>query len=499
MSIISSNIKCLFPLKVKNKYTDEYMVVSCGKCAGCRASKSASATLKCQLESLSHKYNFFITLTYDPKYIPLMKAINVHGSHGTRFIFVSDCERLDYEGGLILNEVDYTHRELNDLREKCKIGDLFPYCSSRDAQLFLKRFRKNISKISNERIRYYLVCELGPKSLRPHFHLQLWCSDEAISTRMAELVNKSWQFGFTDIQKVTSSASSYVAGYINSLGSLPRLYQSGKCKPFSRHSFFLGEEFFKSKKKEAYSLTAREFMHRSIKNTIVDADFLMWRNVTNYFYPRCRRYTTSSPSERKLLYTSFQGFLGKYKPSEVARMIMIALNDNVIFEDFCTLDKGLYTVVSFLAHLYNDEFHIRNIFDVYYHDPNPKYFVIDKTLQGIYNTICNDLRLSRHFLTFVCDSLNPLEVHLKLKMIDNFYKDVELMRLNDLLAQQVEFVKDNDVDDLQYFYIHSDLNQYKHTKAYKVMRTSVLWNADNRMKHKRQNDANRIWFKERNL
>lgn len=57
------------------------------------------------------------------------------------------------------------------LTAKYKLDGYLSYTSKRDAQLFLKRVRKNLSKYSDEKIRYYIVSEYGPKTFRAHYHV----------------------------------------------------------------------------------------------------------------------------------------------------------------------------------------------------------------------------------------------------------------------------------------------------------------------------------------
>ena len=57
-----------------------------------------------------------------------------------------------------------------------------PMLYYRDAQNFLKRLRKQLSKIDkDEKVRYYIIGEYGTKSLRPHWHLLLFTNSDKIS------------------------------------------------------------------------------------------------------------------------------------------------------------------------------------------------------------------------------------------------------------------------------------------------------------------------------
>lgn len=507
--------KCLNPQKIKNQYTGQTMIVGCGKCCSCNSARSSSLSLKCNLESKDNDYSHFITLTYNQENIPLMEAVPVYGSKGTFYQFVSLCKRLD-EDGLLLASVPYSNHEISLLKEKANLSGHFGYLSKYEIQLFLKRLRKNISKIyPNERIRYFACGEFGPKSLRPHYHLILWHNCKELSENLDNLVRESWQLGFTDTQKVHKSASSYVAGYVNSLGSLPRLYQSGQCKPFCCHSKFLGEKFFKSKKEEAYSLTPQEFMRRSFKNTSVDSEFTLWRSVAHYFYPKCRGYSSSDSILRKFHYTIFEKYLRRTRtietedkkklilklnpsPSEIANEIMYILDPKSppYYDDYSVSDVLYYDRIYGITNLYKLAYELEGCTD-----PDQIYTLseVKKMLESTYCKIAYDMRLSKHFLTFVCNSLHPIEIETKLKMIDIFWKDVEYNRMIDWYDSQNTTLEEFGLDTLPLFYDSCDIDLltehpfYLHYKSYSMM------NADNRMKHKRQNDANRYWFRLNNL
>ena len=42
-------VKCLNPSVIRNRWTHEKMIVSCGKCEACLQRKSAMNTIKCRL------------------------------------------------------------------------------------------------------------------------------------------------------------------------------------------------------------------------------------------------------------------------------------------------------------------------------------------------------------------------------------------------------------------------------------------------------------------
>lgn len=54
-----------------SKYGDKLLSIPCGKCPSCKKTRADNWAVRCYLESLSHEYNCFITLTYDDEHNPI--------------------------------------------------------------------------------------------------------------------------------------------------------------------------------------------------------------------------------------------------------------------------------------------------------------------------------------------------------------------------------------------------------------------------------------------
>lgn len=129
------------------------MVVPCGNCSFCTATKRSDWATRLEYESKLHVVKKFITLTY----------ANAH---------------LKWDKG---------NSQL---------------CKS-DLQKWFKRVRK-----TGARIRYFAVGEYGSTTYRPHYHILLFgdVSDEVIRS--------SWKFGHVHIGQVTQASIMYCLGYI---------------------------------------------------------------------------------------------------------------------------------------------------------------------------------------------------------------------------------------------------------------------------------------------
>lgn len=88
----------------------------------------------------------------------------------------------------------------------------------RDLQLFFKRLRKRSKKTG---IRYFAVGEYGSKTLRPHYHILLFNSNE-------KDIREAWQKGIVHIGSTTEASIMYTLKYMVQ----PDIRINGKQKPF---------------------------------------------------------------------------------------------------------------------------------------------------------------------------------------------------------------------------------------------------------------------------
>lgn len=167
-------VKCYHPRHIQNKYTGQVIEVGCGVCKACLQQRASKLSFLCSMEEIAHKYCMFVTLTYSDDYIPKMypeydEELNI-------VKWISYCHRLGDAGKVISVDYGDWHKTkdirgyLSLLQYKCNLDGYLSYPSKRDIQLFLKRLRKNLSKYTDEKIRYYAVSEYGPKTFRAHYH-----------------------------------------------------------------------------------------------------------------------------------------------------------------------------------------------------------------------------------------------------------------------------------------------------------------------------------------
>lgn len=146
------------------------MIVPCGNCAFCTATKRSDWALRLHYEAQKHTVKRFITLTYADAHL-----VWAHGN-------------------------SQLHK--------------------RHLQLWFKRVRR-----AGYKVRYYAVGEYGSKTYRPHYHVILF-GDVPES-----VLRSSWDYGHIHIGEVTEASIMYTLGYIvNGKGWQMR---KNRVRPFS--------------------------------------------------------------------------------------------------------------------------------------------------------------------------------------------------------------------------------------------------------------------------
>lgn len=190
---------------VKALYEGSNLHVPCGKCIGCRISRSKMWAARCYHEASLHKHNCFVTLTFNNEHLPANYSVSV-----------------------------------------------------RDVQLFQKRLRK---KYPHKKIRFFAAGEYGDKDLRPHYHLLIFnhsFSDQKIHSQKngnilytSEILSSLWthprtgkSLGYTTVAPLTYQTAAYTARYIlKKVGGDPAADHYERVHPLSGKLVRVNPEF----------------------------------------------------------------------------------------------------------------------------------------------------------------------------------------------------------------------------------------------------------------
>ena len=122
--------------------------------------------------------------------------------------------------------------------------------------------------------------------------------------------------------------------------------------------------------------------------------------------------------------------------------------------------------------------------------------------------IYTELLISKHFLYFVCTHNTLAERKSKQRLIEEFYSRLDYMHLTKFFeAQQLFYESDLIGDDdlctdnwdnsyYPYFYnnVYTDTNLFEKTPVYRLYSSDVKKLFNDRIKHKKLNDANKVFF-----
>lgn len=330
-------VNCLHPKIVFSPYLNKDISVPCGKCDSCLANRAATWVQRLECERLHSAYTVFFTLTYSDEYLPSLtigwqkssflpdKLVHVKRDFSNLHLKKQLSDEYNNFEISVTDSILSEQSTQNIMRlHACNI----PYCSVYDAQNFLKRLRSKLYRKAygidkgleeKQKIRYFLVSELGPTTLRPHYHGILFFDDSKLQTYLSDIFLEAWPFGRTDLKYVQSTATSYVAQYVNCFSHLPRIYRETALRPFclcSRQTPIGLRSIEESTIKELfYSSSCLVPIQNQARTDFSYVPF--WRCLENRLYPKLpANYSLNNSVRFDILRASshfdtsnFQGFI----------------------------------------------------------------------------------------------------------------------------------------------------------------------------------------------
>ena len=224
--------------------------IPCGHCWACKLNKSAEWATRCTLETLDHNHNYFITLTYDDKHLPIPEFISYKEITININSQIIEIPKKIYNDGTWID------------------GSLAPD----DVTKFIHDIRQYFKREKGiDGIRYFYCGEYGETTKRPHYHMILYGAPLDLSQNYDyhiknyqehwknPLIDKYWKHGMHDIANVEWSCCAYVARYtMKKLNDEPKSDEwyanQGKLKEFVRMSRMpgIGMNYYKNHKMKIY-------------------------------------------------------------------------------------------------------------------------------------------------------------------------------------------------------------------------------------------------------
>lgn len=480
--------ECLHPVKVLNKYTNDFIYSPCGHCYSCLKNKSNRDTALTMNIASNFKYCYFVWLSYEDQYLPYMelKSIASLDDNYSNYFFssVNRNLRIPVPNGKdrIIEDplFEFTHPMTSseyrdiivkshgryDFLRKCVVYPRFedcdnriPYCNTSDCQKFLKRLRFHSKDKYNEEIRFYGVSEYGPRTYRPHWHLLLFFNSDELTSVIQQFVSESWSYGRTTCELSRGGSASYVASYVNSNVCLPSLYlQHKEIRARSLHSKGYGNN---------YVFPTQATIHEFDKmySLLLNGESISFNGKAKQIYPTRAYKHTVFPRFSNLIYksahsSSFLFSAAFFAPERLVRYgyLDIAYNKSV-------------SPVSQLAHAYTDFFLNREdkgslCFDdelivtaVRLDAPNRKYWhclTYDQIYSKFYRLFNTVIRTARFWNLFeYVDIYRRGPIYTLMEMSDNYWNEFARRSLSDYFA----FLENCNDKQRSFLFHHTALNE----------------------------------------
>ena len=508
---------CEEPVKV---FRDgEWHYYACRHCKACLLRQSEFNTLRCDLESLSNKYCFFVTLTYSNSSVPVV------------------CPRIEDDGGVFLelhnkrlNDNENVYKLSSTVDRTCSIGKKkfplyvfyneniradydfkslikrtkfhrhIPVLCKYDVVTFMKRLRVNIHRLNeklngknlkDEKLRYYIVGEYGPKTLRPHYHVLFFTNSDFVSEILRQVLCSSWPYGRVDFQVSKGKASDYVAGYVNASCVISSFHKFESFRPFCLHSRYFGEQDIRKTIPEVYASSFEDLISKRFILHEQAVTVSLWRSIQSYYFPKCLGFSKLDYGAIYNLYTCYERVSRQFEEDSPAELARCLLNELPFYDRNHDRLEYCFDFVDLFLQITNYERKLDDNLVRCQHDWIDDPFIDE--MGTIYGQLYRILYVSKRFVVDICDS-NPVYYRGRLQRIIDWYKFVDLRCLNDQYKKQESFAVcyfGNDSDFFEYFAYFYDNYKYsdmKDTRLYRMFCNDNDAAIQRKIKHKELND-----------
>lgn len=291
--------RCNNPVSVVGRHG--LTLVGCHSCVQCRVAAQEHLCKLLEVEASKHKYVEFITNTYDDLHLPYIdtsylypfgyalripnRVIKKYNRRTKEFYYVADkisqsFQLTDFgtiDTALMLRDyysrVDKYYNRFPNRSRGIRNNSIVPILWYDDIRKYIARLRKWFKKKYGETIRYYIICEYGTQSFRPHYHILLFhdspkAREDFRDVRVLSMstpdnprevcreldLAQIWVYGDTTTKVTDGNMQEYVSKYLTQHSDFPRVLDKFPQRAF--HSILLGA---KNKAEVRELLTARDF------------------------------------------------------------------------------------------------------------------------------------------------------------------------------------------------------------------------------------------------
>ena len=291
--------RCNNPVPVVGRHG--VSLVGCHSCIQCRVAAQEHLCKILEVEASKHKYVEFLTITYDDLHLPYIdtsymypfgyalripnRVIKKYNRKSKSFYFVEDkisrsfqlvdFSTIDTSSMLrdYYSRIDKYYSRFPSRSRGIRNNSVVPVLWYDDIRKYIGRLRKWFLKDYAEKIRYYVICEYGTQSFRPHYHILLFHDSPAARAdfRIVRTLPQStpenpreicvkldlarlWVYGDTTSKVTDGNMQEYVSKYLTQHSNFPRVLDKFPQRCF--HSILLG---CKDRNEVKELLTSRDF------------------------------------------------------------------------------------------------------------------------------------------------------------------------------------------------------------------------------------------------
>lgn len=332
---------CEHPHLVRNRYTGDLVQVTCGHCTACKSRKMQRWISPLYREASCWKYSFFVTLTYEDRFLPKLNLKNHYVEPQFKKNFDDLCKQSE--------QFISFHR------------GWLPYCPSKDIQLFNKRLSQNIFRSTGKRsqYRYFFSSDYGSTCFRPHWHGIIFTNNQYVASNITALIVQAWslfnkasgkryQLGRIECEPAYAAAR-YVSAYLQAIDDLPAIYSF---RDFKTKSFHSSHPSIGSLVKSVES--PEQIVRNGLtKITVFDPVSFQWSkiplepSIIYNLFPKIPSYSSLQRDERLEIYRIMYDVIDLV-PVERRLALFDTFYWNSFFRDYITLNDDSLTPVQLI-------------------------------------------------------------------------------------------------------------------------------------------------------
>ena len=377
MDNVTPWVSCFKPISIRD-CKNRVQMVGCGSCPACQELKRNNLSNRLALEEHRSKFCSFVTLTYDEAHIPIVDVSRLFSSPDGDVVHLM--QNHDFNENFSTPTVVNTEELRNSVIKYNKHRAFYKanYSVNRNVtyednqvavlvnrhlQLFIKRFRKYVSKYYNEKVRYYAIGEYGTQSLRPHWHILFFYSSSQLARAFENVqqfgtesrpiqtpvfLRSLWKFGHIDSKQTDGKAYFYVSSYVNKPSDFPFVLEL-LAPQRSFHSNFLGE--ISSKEDIKKSFQERNFENLGQVNVISwsgeQYTYSIRRSLVGRLLPR---YSFSAREDDRVVFRKLTLFADSFVTSRYEQLgSVLNLASHIFNAWFFKKDNEYASLASLLA------------------------------------------------------------------------------------------------------------------------------------------------------